>query len=65
MQAEYDSLVKNKTWKLVDRPKGKNIVGCKWVFSLKRKPDGSVEKYKVTQGCFQQPNVVQRNLCAS
>ena len=24
----------------------KNIVGCKWVFSIKHKADGSIERYK-------------------
>lgn len=60
MVREYESLMKNQTWTLVDRPKGKNIIGCKWVFSLKRKPDGSVEKYKarlVAHGCSQKYNV--------
>ena len=36
------------------------MIGCKWVFALKRNPDGSVEKYKarlVAQGCSQKPNV--------
>lgn len=60
MQKEYDSLIKNKTWTLVDRPNGKNIIGCKWVFALKRKPNGEVEKYKarlVAHGCSQKYNV--------
>ena len=27
--------------------KGKKIVGCGWVFSIKHKVDGSIERYKV------------------
>lgn len=60
MKSEYDSLIKNETWDLVDRPDGKNIIGNKWVFSTKRRCDGSVEKYKarlVAQGCFQKRNI--------
>jgi len=37
-------------------PPGKNIIGCKWVFRLKRKADGSIDKYKarlVAQGFTQ------------
>ena len=60
MEKEYNSLMKNKTWILVDKPKGKNVIGSKWVFALKRKPDGSIEKYKarlVAHGCSQMYNV--------
>ena len=31
--SEYNSLIENKTWKLVELPPGKKEVGCKWVFS--------------------------------
>ena len=27
-------------------PKGKTIVGCKWVFTIKHKSNGTVERYK-------------------
>lgn len=43
---EVKALKKNRTWELVTLPKGKRIVGCKWVFSVKYKSDGSVEWYK-------------------
>jgi hypothetical protein len=26
--------------------KGRNIVGCKWVYKIKRKQDGSLDRYK-------------------
>jgi Reverse transcriptase (RNA-dependent DNA polymerase) len=31
---------------MVSCPARKNVVGCKWVFRLKRKADGSIDKYK-------------------
>lgn len=31
---------------MVDLPKGKNTVGCKWVFMVKYKTDGSVDRFK-------------------
>ena len=46
MKEEIDSLEKNKTWELVELLKDRNIVGCKWVFKLKKGVDGKVERYK-------------------
>ncbi len=45
MKEEKDSLDENKTWDLVDEASilksGKRIIGCKWVYRLKRNADGS------------------------
>lgn len=46
MNEEMEALNKNATWTLVPLPKGKKPVGCKWVFSIKYKADGSIERYK-------------------
>ena len=46
MQVEVDALDKNNTWQLVTLPPSKNIVGCKWVYRVKYKSDGSIERYK-------------------
>ena len=35
MQNEYDALIKNGTWKLVDPPVGTKPIGCKWVYKRK------------------------------
>ncbi|XP_020412249.1 uncharacterized protein LOC109947149 [Prunus persica] len=43
---EMDSLNKNKTWNLIPLPQGKKAVGCRWVFTLKHKADGSIDHYK-------------------
>ena len=43
---EMKALEKNWTLDLVDKPKGKMQVGCKWVFAVKYKLDGSIERYK-------------------
>jgi histone deacetylase 1/2 len=46
MDAEYDALIKKKTWHLVPPKKGCNIIGCKWVWKIKRKANGTIDKYK-------------------
>ena len=37
---------KNKTWELVKLPRGKKLVECRWVFTVKYRSDGSIERYK-------------------
>jgi hypothetical protein len=39
-------LEKTHTWDLVDLPHGKSTIGCKWVYKIKTKSDGSIERYK-------------------
>ncbi|KAI5340008.1 hypothetical protein L3X38_019282 [Prunus dulcis] len=46
MKVEMDALNKNKIWDLVPLPRGKKIVGCRWVFTLKHKADRSINRYK-------------------
>ncbi|XP_070675761.1 uncharacterized mitochondrial protein AtMg00820-like [Malus domestica] len=41
-----DALIKQQTWTLVPLPPHKNLVGCKWIYKVKRNPDGSVARYK-------------------
>ena len=36
MKEEIQSLYKNKTWRLVDKPKNQKVVGCRWVFKRKQ-----------------------------
>jgi hypothetical protein len=46
MDREMAMLDEAETWHTIPRPHGKNIVGSKWVFRVKRKADGSIDKYK-------------------
>ncbi|CAJ2666261.1 unnamed protein product [Trifolium pratense] len=58
MLAEFDALHRNNTWELVGRSSAQNLVGCKWVFRIKRNPDGSIDRYKarlVAKGFHQRP----------
>jgi hypothetical protein len=41
-----DSILSNGTWELVGRTYGCKLVGYKWVFKKKLRPDGTVDKYK-------------------
>jgi hypothetical protein len=51
MEVEFQALAKNKTWHLVPRKTGQNIIDCKWVFKIKRKADGSIDRYKSSISC--------------
>ena len=44
--AEYNSLMENETWDLVELPPNRQAVGCKWVFKVKHTSDGRVERFK-------------------
>jgi len=46
MQKEYDVLIKNGTWKLVNLLFGTKPIGYKWVFKNNYKLDGSIYKKK-------------------
>ena len=46
MKEELDSLAKNEVWTLVDRPSNTNVVTNKWVLKIKRRPDGTTERFK-------------------
>ena len=46
MQLELDSIHENYTWELCELSKGKNAIGMKWVYKIKRKPNGSIDSYK-------------------
>ena len=46
IQEEMSALLKTATWDLCPLPPGKKAVGCKWVFTLKVHPDGSLHRPK-------------------
>jgi histone deacetylase 1/2 len=47
MDEEYDALIKNSTWHLIPSALGQNVIDYKWVYKVKRKADGTVDRYKV------------------
>ena len=46
MDMEMEALDKNNTWELVPSPNGKKPVECKWLYTVKYKAGGSIERYK-------------------
>ena len=54
--SEYQSLIENDTWELVDLPEDWKAIGSKWVFRVKYDNQGEVKKFKgrlVAQGFSQ------------
>ena len=43
MKSEINSLKKNKTWTLVERPQGQRVASCKWLYEVN---EGSRENAK-------------------
>ena len=46
MCEELEALHKNKTWELVPRTHDLHVIGSKWVFKSKLKPNGSLDQLK-------------------
>ena len=60
MQDEITALENNDTWFIVSLPTNKVAIGCKWVFNIKYKASGEVERYKarlVAKGYSQQESL--------
>ncbi|XP_013613882.1 PREDICTED: uncharacterized protein LOC106320064 [Brassica oleracea var. oleracea] len=60
MKAGIESIIKNKTWKLVKKPADVKPIGLKWIYKIKRNADGTVIKYKarlVAKGYVQQQGI--------
>ena len=46
MNEEMSALERNETWEIVERPKDKKVVGCRWIYTVKYKSDGTLDLYK-------------------
>lgn len=46
MNEEMAALEANDTWELVPLSDAKKAIGCKWVYKIKHKADGSIERHK-------------------
>ena len=62
MSDEYEAQIGNHSWDLENLPDDTcfNVVGCKWIFTIKRNPDGTIARYKarpVAKGFTQKPGI--------
>ncbi|GJR49679.1 ribonuclease H-like domain-containing protein [Tanacetum coccineum] len=46
MNNEIEALNRNNTWTVCDLPYGRKPIGCKWIYKIKYKDSGEVERYK-------------------
>jgi len=56
MKNEMNVLLDNDTWMLITLPNDRKMVGSKWIYKIKYKQDGEIERYKarlVAQGFTQ------------
>ncbi|GJW02693.1 ribonuclease H-like domain-containing protein [Tanacetum coccineum] len=60
MNEEIDALYRNFTWAIIDLPKGRKAIGCKWLYKIKYKASREIERYKarlVAKGFSQKEDV--------
>ena len=60
MVEEYQSIMKNDVWEIVPRHEGNLVVTSRWIYKIKHRADGSIEKYKarfVVKGFSQKEGV--------
>lgn len=60
MQDELEGMELNNTWTIVLLPKGKHTIGCRWLYKIKYRSDGSVDPHKarlVAKGFTQQEGI--------
>lgn len=60
MNEELAAMERTKTWSIVSLPSSHHTIGNKWVYKVKYKPDGTVDRYKarlVAKGYNQQEGI--------
>jgi hypothetical protein len=67
MKHEYKYLIDNKSWILQDLPFGRKTIKYKWIYTIKTKPDGFLDRFKarlVAKGCSQQYGMDFHETCS-
>ena len=60
IQAKLEAMELNNTWSVTYLPLDKHSVGCRWIYKIKHRSDGSIERHKarlVAKGYTQQEGV--------
>lgn len=60
MEEELKALEENETWEIVQLPKDKRPIGCRWIYKVKINLDGTVDRYKarlVAKGYHQKEGI--------
>lgn len=55
-----EALYRNNTWDLTNLPAGRKPIGCKWIYKIKYKSNGEIERYiarLITKGYSQKEGV--------
>jgi hypothetical protein len=43
---EMCALQSSGTWELISLPPGNLVVGCQWLYTMKVRPDGKIDRFK-------------------
>jgi len=57
VEEELQNLMEHGTWEVIPKLEDANVVGCKWVFKIKKDENGAIAKYKaqlIAQGFMQE-----------
>jgi len=46
MQDELNALATNNTWTITSVPPDKTAIGCRWIYKIKYKSNGTIDRYK-------------------
>ena len=60
IKTELHSLVSKGVWRVTEIPPNRMLIGCRWVFAIKKKSNGEIERYKarlVAQGYSQEEGI--------
>ncbi|GJV67222.1 ribonuclease H-like domain-containing protein [Tanacetum coccineum] len=60
MNQEMNALLRNGNWELVELPEGRKAIGSKWIYKIKFRSSGEIDRYKailVAQGFWQKEGI--------
>ncbi|GJV84864.1 putative RNA-directed DNA polymerase [Tanacetum coccineum] len=60
MNQEMNALLRNGTWEIVDLPRGRKVIGSKWIYKIKFQSSSEIDRFKarlVAQGFGQKDRI--------